>query len=665
VALVVLAVLAAVLAPAALTSPAPAAASGEDLFCGFTDLPPSGDRVKAACWLVEAGAAQRGDRFNPATPVTRSQLVVFLWRLAGSPSAPNKVFADEAQIPAGVRPAADWAFASRIATADPFQPAASVDRGTGAVLLWRAAGSPSAPNKVFADEAQIPTSQRRAADWAFATGVSTADPFRAAAPLARGDAAVLLWRWKGAPAVSGDTAGNTSDDAMTLWYDTRKTPGNNEVRFLLGGDNIYDRPVDVTIDWGDGTVEDYVRSNPNDRVPIWHAYASPGLYRVRISGDVIRFDGGGGPDNSPEYVRSARKLVAVSSFVDGYLGSLRAAFWGASNLARVPTKLPTEVQDLSSAFVETPLLNSPIGGWDTSNVTKMHNMFAGATSFNQPIGGWDTSNVTNMGGMFKGARSFNQPLRTWNTSKVTNMSDMFWEASSFNQPIGMWDTSKVTSMAGMFSGARAFNQDIRTWATGSVTATFAMFQGATSFNQPIGDWDMGKVTHTGLMFAGATSFNQPIGGWNTGSLQDAMSMFAGATSFNQPIGSWNTGNVWMMRSMFANAVRFNQDLSRWNTSKVRSMEDMFKGATSFNWAISSWNVSQVTDMSSMFAGASAFNRPLANWDVRKVTDMGYMFQGAARFNQNLSLWPVANVRDFKNFRVGSALTTPNTPPRFR
>ena len=62
---------------------------------------------------------------------------------------------------------------------------------------------------------------------------------------------------------------------------------------------------------------------------------------------------------------------------------------------------------------------------DTSRVTDMGSMFAGAESFNQPIGNWDTSNVTNMRGVFAGAKSFNQPIGNWDTSNVTNMSGMF------------------------------------------------------------------------------------------------------------------------------------------------------------------------------------------------------------------------------------------------
>ena len=53
-----------------------------------------------------------------------------------------------------------------------------------------------------------------------------------------------------------------------------------------------------------------------------------------------------------------------------------------------------------------------IGGFDTSQVTDMSYMFAGASSFNQPIGQWETNQVTNMNCMFTGASSMKHPKPT-------------------------------------------------------------------------------------------------------------------------------------------------------------------------------------------------------------------------------------------------------------
>ncbi|MEZ9125517.1 BspA family leucine-rich repeat surface protein, partial [Vibrio splendidus] len=60
---------------------------------------------------------------------------------------------------------------------------------------------------------------------------------------------------------------------------------------------------------------------------------------------------------------------------------------------------------------------------DTSNVTRMSDMFANTVAFNQDLGDWDTSNVLNMDRMFVEAKVFNQDLSNWNVSKVTEHAD--------------------------------------------------------------------------------------------------------------------------------------------------------------------------------------------------------------------------------------------------
>ena len=62
---------------------------------------------------------------------------------------------------------------------------------------------------------------------------------------------------------------------------------------------------------------------------------------------------------------------------------------------------------------------------------------------------WDTSQVTRMDQMFHGASSFNQDIGSWDTSQVTRMDHMFRDASSFNQDIGSWDISSVTDASRM------------------------------------------------------------------------------------------------------------------------------------------------------------------------------------------------------------------------
>ena len=208
------------------------------------------------------------------------------------------------------------------------------------------------------------------------------------------------------------------------------------------------------------------------------------------------------------------------------------------------------VGDMSRKFTSLAHFNSPVEGWDTSRVTRMHDMFWNAKAFNQPLEGWDTSNVTRMYGMFTGASAFNQPLEGWNTSGVTEMHGMFTGASAFNQPLERWDTSGVKDMEWMFSRAHAFNQPLERWNVAGVFRMYGMFIEASTFNQPLEGWNTSGVTDMGGMFIEAITFNQPLEKWNVAGVTDMSSMFFGAKSFNQSLEGWDVDGSTSMYHIF-------------------------------------------------------------------------------------------------------------------
>ena len=121
------------------------------------------------------------------------------------------------------------------------------------------------------------------------------------------------------------------------------------------------------------------------------------------------------------------------------------------------------------------LFNSPIGFWNTSNVTNMNRMFAGTLAFNQSIANeFGRHRWTFIVTQYKrNARnklikilpsyvvkrilqySFPTFLGGWETSRVTTMRHMFAGALSFNQPLGQWNVQRVEDMEGMFLNAPA------------------------------------------------------------------------------------------------------------------------------------------------------------------------------------------------------------------
>jgi surface protein len=343
--------------------------------------------------------------------------------------------------------------------------------------------------------------------------------------------------------------------------------------------------VDYTIDWGDGTTENFTTiTNPS------HTY-SDGLSTSR----TIKITG----TYAGIMLLPTKQLASITKFGNWAPTSLYQLFWVDS---RASGDYPSNIGDWDVSTVKnmdeiflgagTRLpnrFNSDISSWDTSSVTSLQSTFRSATSFNQNIGSWDTSSVTSMNGMFFVASSFNQNIGSWDTSAVTDMNSMFSNATNFNQNIGSWDTSSVTDMRSMFVNASSFNQNIGSWDTSSVTDMGDMFYGATSFNQNIGSWNTSNVTNFNYMFWDATSFNQNIGSWDTSSVISVTSMFYGATSFNQDIGSWDMSNVTTMSSMFYNASSFNQDLSSWDFTGINTTAGLNNFGNGANFSTTNYN----------------------------------------------------------------------------
>ena len=98
------------------------------------------------------------------------------------------------------------------------------------------------------------------------------------------------------------------------------------------------------------------------------------------------------------------------------------------------------------------------------------------------------------------------------------------------------------------------------------------------------------------------------------------------------------------------------------TTHMTNMSNIFLGST-YNQSLNSWDTSKVINMYSMF-NSSNFNQDISIWNVSKVTNMTSMFS-QAQFNQDISGWTVDQVLYYADFRGGSALSTNNTPIRFR
>ncbi len=117
----------------------------------FDDLETGSWYIDSVIWCAEMGVVTGVDanHFCPNDPVTREQLALMLWRLAGWPQALGSAdgFADASQISWWAKGGVDWAVGAGIVSGKPdgtFLPQGTATRSEAAQMLmkydlWRAA----------------------------------------------------------------------------------------------------------------------------------------------------------------------------------------------------------------------------------------------------------------------------------------------------------------------------------------------------------------------------------------------------------------------------------------------------------------------------------------------------------------------------------------------
>ena len=106
----------------------------------FTDVPADQWYTDAIGWASEIGmtAGYGNGLFGTEDPISREQMVTFLWRYDGSPKVDSPPFIDSAQIEEYAKPAVSWACANNIVSGvggDRFDPKGSATRAQIAAIL--------------------------------------------------------------------------------------------------------------------------------------------------------------------------------------------------------------------------------------------------------------------------------------------------------------------------------------------------------------------------------------------------------------------------------------------------------------------------------------------------------------------------------------------------
>ena len=179
-----------------------ACAAAED--AGFSD-------VAADAWYADAVEYVRNHGlmsgtsaavFNPNGTTSRGQIAAILYRASGSPAVSGTTAFPDIADGAYYAAASQWAAANGIITGYPdgsFGPDDPITRQQLAAILWRYAGSPSAPaGQDYADESAIAGYAATAVDWARASGViggKDGNRFDPSGSATRAQVAVILNRY--------------------------------------------------------------------------------------------------------------------------------------------------------------------------------------------------------------------------------------------------------------------------------------------------------------------------------------------------------------------------------------------------------------------------------------------------------------------------------------
>ncbi len=277
--------------------------------------------------------------------------------------------------------------------------------------------------------------------------------------------------------------------------------------------------------------------------------------------------------------------------------------------------------------------------FDTSNVTNVHEMFAGCGELSSiDISCFNTGNVIDMSSMFLWCYALNSlDLSSFNTEKVTDMSNMFNGCGSIpSLDLSSFNTEHVTSMLDMFCSCASLSSlDLSSFNTEKVTDMSGMFQNCLGLiSLDLSPLRTDNVTKMSYMFSGCGSSELTtidLSSFQTGNVTDMSGMFWFSSNLQSlDLSSFNTENVTTMSTMFMGCSGLTDlDLSSFRTEKLTDMGYMFSGCSQLvSLNLSSFRTENVTNMGWAFQWCPSLTElDLSSFDIRNVTDMFGMFFG--------------------------------------
>ena len=434
--------------------------------------------------------------FGPDDELTRAQVAMVLWRMAGMPGIHEGSLFDDVEFGAWYEAAVDWCVEAGVVTGYTsgvdegcFRPDRPVSRQEFAVMAWR-----------YAEWAGMDTTDPDPVPLESTTDWEGADSWALEA---------LTWT-----AATGVLSGFDNQDGTKSIkpFGTATRAQAAKVFVMLSDQPSLPEPDKKPTDGAESG-----GNNPGDAhaKPAYAVLYADGLLSLQrgddkdpAHGEVLgawQWDG----TSSPWYEqRDSVRSVVVRDAVCARGGGL---FSGLANctsmdLARLDVSGTTLLDSMfrSCASLETLDLSS----WDTSGVENFSCMFEGCSSLRElNLAGFDTSRALDLSWMFSGCSALKTvDVAGWDVHRAESLSAMFRGCTSLGAlDLSGWDVSSALYLASMFRDCAALTSlDVSTWDVSGAIDCSHMFDGCASLDPAdIPSWDAptevrkaGKFTDT-------------------------------------------------------------------------------------------------------------------------------------------------------------------------
>lgn len=420
--------------------------------------------------------------FGPDDELTRAQVAMVLWRMAGMPGIHEGSLFDDVEFGAWYEAAVDWCVEAGVVTGYTsgvdegcFRPDRLVSRQELAVMAWR-----------YAEWAGMDTTKPDPVPLESTTDWESADSWALEA---------LTWT-----AATGVLSGFDNQDGTKSIkpFGTATRAQAAKVFVMLSGQPSLPDPDKKPTDGADAGEGGPAGSAGKAAYAVLYADGMLSLQRGDDTdpahGEVLgawEWDGA----SSPWYEQ--RDFVCAVVVRDAVCARGGGLFSGLANctsmdLARLDVSGTTLLDSMFRECSSLEVLD--LSNWDTSGAESFSCMFEGCSSLRElNLAGFDTSHAIDLSWMFSGCSALKEiDVAGWDVSCAEYLSSMFRGCTSLEAlDLSGWDVSSALYLASMFRDCAALTSlDVSTWDVWGAIDCSRMFDGCTSLDPAdIPSWD--------------------------------------------------------------------------------------------------------------------------------------------------------------------------------